>query len=172
VNRLTVAEFQAAAKKMGSCLIIGFDKVTVAQASDLRKRLREQNVRLRVVKNRLLVKAFGEIGLALPRPQGKSGVAFAPEEGAIPAAKLVRDFAALHKGIVLQVVGGIIEGQVISGADAKGIADMPDKHTVRGQLVGAILGPMRMLASALSGVSGGVARCLNARAEGKSGGAA
>jgi ribosomal protein L10 len=94
---------------------------------------------------------------------------FAPEASAITAARLVREFAAQHKGLSIEILAGVIEGEVIAGADATHIADMPDKRTVRAQLVGAIAGPARSLAAALHAVSAGLARCLDQRAKSEAG---
>ena len=63
-----------------------------------------------------------------------------------------------------------VEGEVIAGSDAKMIADMPDKQTVRGQLAGLLSAPARGLAVSLSGLGSGLARCLQQRADGEGGG--
>ncbi|HMQ22316.1 MAG TPA: 50S ribosomal protein L10 [Planctomycetota bacterium] len=169
VNRLTVKEFAGEVEQMGSCIVIGFDKMTVAQAESLRGKFREVDVELRVLKNRLAVKVLEGAGFRMPKLVGKCGIVFAPEERAITAAKLVRDFQVEHKELALEVLAGIVEGEVIAGADAKMIADMPDKQTVRGQLAGLLMAPGRGLAVSLSGLGSGLARCLQQRADGEGG---
>jgi hypothetical protein len=74
---------------MGSCLVIAFDKLTVADAEQLRKKFRGAGFRYRVVKNQLAIKAF-QTTLSLdmaPAFEGKCGLVFAKEEKAIAAAK-------------------------------------------------------------------------------------
>ncbi|MEZ5990093.1 MAG: 50S ribosomal protein L10 [Planctomycetota bacterium] len=159
------AEYGQDIEGMGSCLIVSFDKLTVKQSAELRNQFRDRGVRLKVVRNRILKRALGEAGFEVTAVTGKCGVAFAPEEKAIEAAKLVRDFAKAHKGLALDVLGGIVEGEVIEGPRAGGIADMPDKNTVRSMLLSAIQGPARGLAVALSGLPAGLARCLKQRSE-------
>ncbi len=170
VNRLSVQEFDRAIEGMGSCIVVTFDKMTVLQASQLRQQMRAADVRLKVVKNRLVTQALTARGFEIPQLTGKCGVVFASEENAITAAKLVREFATQNKDMSIAVLAGIVEGEVISGVDAVAIADMPDKNTVRSQLAGVISGPARALATVISAVPTGLARCLQQRADGEGGG--
>ncbi|MCB9883136.1 MAG: 50S ribosomal protein L10 [Planctomycetes bacterium] len=170
VNKLTVQEFAGEVEQMGSCIVVGFDKMTVAQAEALRGKFRNAGVGFHVLKNRLAVKVFEGAGYALPKLVGKCGVVFAPEEKAITAAKLVREFQTENKELALEVLAGIVEGEVLAGGDAKMIADMPDKQTVRGQLAGLLMAPGRGIAVSLSGLGSGLARCLQQRADGEGGG--
>lgn len=172
VNKLTVQEFQREVEEMGSCLVLGFDKLTVEQAQDLRNRFRESGIKFRVLKNRLATKVLSDAGFDVPKLTGKCGMVFAQEEGAITAAKLAKDFVTEHKGkaLVLETLAGVVEGELIAGEDAKMIAEMPDKNTVRAMLAQVISAPARGIAVAMSGVGGGMARCIKARADGEGGG--
>ncbi len=165
VTRLAIREYDRDVEGMGSCVVVNFDKLTVAQAGDLRNRLREQGLRLKVVKNRLIQRVLTERGFEMPRLRGKCGIVFAPEERAITGAKIVRDFGKANRECSLTFVAGVIEEEVLSGDVAKTIPDLPDKDTVRSQLVAAIQGPARMLAASLAAVPGGLARCLKAKHE-------
>ncbi len=144
--------------------------LSVAEMTDLRRRMREAEASYKVVKNRLVTQALTARGFEIPQLTGKCGVVFASEENAITAAKLVREFATQNKDMSIAVLAGIVEGEVISGVDAVAIADMPDKNTVRSQLAGVISGPARALATVISAVPTGLARCLQQRADGEGGG--
>ena len=65
----------------------------------------------------------------------------------------------------LQIKGGIVEGEAYLGSAAEVIADLPDRNTVNTQIVTAISGPARSLASVLNAVAGGLARCIQARVD-------
>ncbi|PIE23428.1 MAG: 50S ribosomal protein L10 [Planctomycetota bacterium] len=170
VGKLTLAEFDRGLESMGSCVVVRFDKMTVAQASDLRRRFLDNEIEMKVAKNRLMTKALADRGFQLnEKLTGKCGLVFAPEERAITAAKLVRDFQKEHREIEINVLAGVVEGELIEGEDAKGIADMPDKDTVRSMLLSAIAGPSRMLATVISAVPSGLARCLQQHADGEGG---
>ncbi len=166
VVRHAFAEYGKDIEGMGSCVVLTFDKLTVAQVSQLRNQFREEGISMRVVRNRIAKKALKEAGYEVEDIRGKCGIAFAPEEKAITAAKLVRDFAKANKSATLEVLGGIVEGEVIPTTAAATIADMPDKDTVRAQIAIAISAPARGLAMVLSGVQSGLARCLDQHADG------
>ncbi len=165
VNRLAVEEFSRDIAAMGSCVFVRFDKLTVAHANELRNRLREEGLRLKVVKNRLVQRSLESAGYELPRLRGKCAAVFAPEDKAIAAAKIVRDFWRQNRECTLEFVAGVIENEVLSGEAAARIPDLPDKETVRAQLAAAIQGPARKLAGVLAAVPGGLARCLQAKCD-------
>ena len=166
VNDILFAELERDFKEAGSCLVLEVDKLTVQQDGDLRNKLREAGVSYRVVKNRLAMQAAKQVlNVDLTSTlKGKCGVVFAPEEGAISAAKLVREaMKPLKKNATVRVIGGIIEGEAIVGDAAATIADMPDRDTVRAQLAMAIAGPARALATVVQGLNSGLARCVQAK---------
>ena len=152
VNEALMEEIERDVREMGSCLIVSFDKLTVAQVQDLRNQFREVGVKYRVIKNRLARKAFGAMDLDMSEAfVGKCGIVTAPEEGALTAARIIREAHRKLKNKPAIVTGGVI-------------ADMPDKDTVRGQLVGALAAVPRGLATCLqSAGGGGLARAMQAR---------
>lgn len=165
VGRLALEELKGDIGRMGSCVLVGFDKMTVSMAGELRNRLRSEGTLFKVVRNRWAFRALKEAGFELPRITGKCGLVLAPEERAITAAKIVREYRKSNREISLSVLAGIIEGKVIGGEDAKIIADMPDKQTVRAMLATALTGPARSLATVIQAVPSGLARCLEQRSE-------
>lgn len=166
VNKIMLEELKSDFDGMGSCVVLSFDQLDVAQDQEIRTKLRESGLRYRVIKNRLAIKAFAEKDLDMREAfAGKCGVIVAPEEKAIGAAKLVQETLARRRPAPLVVTGGVIEGQVIVGPAAATIADMPDRQTVRGMLCGAVAGPARGLAMAVSGVAAGLTRAIQARVD-------
>ena len=164
VNEILLNDLKREFAAMGSCVVVGFDKLQPKDDIEIRKTLRAAGIRYRVVKNRLAARAFQDMELDLDAAlQGKCGIAMAPKEGAIKAARLLRDVLKKHKEAPARVLGGVIEGEAITGAQAAGIADMPDRDTVNTQLVTALSGPARGLATVVSGLAAGMARCIQAR---------
>lgn len=178
VNEMLYSELEQDFRDMGSCIVLSFDKLTVAQDEGLRKELRDAGVHYKVVKNRLATRALQSVAsLDLTEAfQGKCGVVVAPEEKAISAAKIVREVMKTHrKAPPVRVTGGVIEGEAIVGAQAEFIADMPDRPTVNTQIATAISGPARSLATVVNAVGAGLARCIQAKidkAAGAEGGSA
>lgn len=171
VNEILLDTLEKEVRDAGSCLVVSFDKLTVAQDQEVREQLREAGVRYVVVKNRLAERAFRAMDLDLRAAfQGKCGVVLAPEDKAIAAARTVREYGRRLKEPPVVVTGGVLEGEAIVGPLAAAIADMPDRQTVRAQIATAVSGPARSLASVVQAVAGGLARCVQARID-KAGGA-
>lgn len=164
VNEILFHELKKDFEEAGSCLVVSFNALTVAQDEELRGKFRDAGVTYKVVKNRLVQKVLSTMELDLSGSfTGKCAVVFAPEEKAIGAAKVVQDWSKKMKPAPVTITGGIIEGTAIGVADAGAIADMPDRNTVNAQLASAIIGPARAMAGALNALGGGLARCLQAK---------
>ena len=153
VNTILLNELEKDFQKMGSCLVVKFDKLQPAQDIAIRGKMREVGVRYRVVRNRLASKAFAALKLDFdPILIGRCAIAIADKEGEISAAKALRDYIKKSKDSPIQIVGGVVEGNLYLGAEAQAIADLPDRVTVQTMLAQAVSGPARL-----------IARCLQAR---------
>jgi large subunit ribosomal protein L10 len=171
VNNILLKELTNEFQKMGSCVVVSFNKLQPGQDIELRVKLRAAGVKYRVVRNRLALKAFESLKLDLSQAfTGQCGVAICEKEGAIQAAKALREYNKKQKTPPITIVGGVVEGTPYLGAAAETIADLPDRHTINTQLASAISGPARSVASILNAVAGGLARCIQARVD-KAGGA-
>lgn len=166
VNQILLADLKREFQSMGSCVVVEFGKLLPKQDVEIRTKLREAGVRYRVVRSRLAQKAFADLSLDLgPAFTGRCGVAIAEKEGAIQAAKILRDWIKKTKDAPLEIKGGVVEGSAYSGASAAAIADLPDRPTVNTMIVSALSGPARSIASLVSAVAGGLARCIQARVD-------
>ena len=166
VNQILLADLQREFKSMGSCVVVEFGKLLPKQDIEIRGKLRDVGVQYRVVRGRLAKKAFAGLNLDLGTTlSGRCGVAIAKKEGAIQAAKVLRDWIKKTKDAPIQIKGGVVEGAAYTGASAAMIAELPDRNTVNTQIVTAISGPARSLASILNAVAGGLARCVQARVD-------
>jgi len=166
VNRLVTAEYTAAFEKSQGMILCSMGGLTVVDLEELRDELAKEGVRLRMVRNSLIRRVFAERGFELDPAMlaGNSGVAFGSIEGTIHAAKVMTS-AKIKKAGKLNLRGAIFDGQLLSARDAGALADLPDKKTLRGQLVGCIQAPLRGLATTLNGLPSGLARVLQAHAD-------
>jgi large subunit ribosomal protein L10 len=97
----------------GTFYLVDFKRMNVAQSVELRKLLRKNAYRYRVVKNRLALRALQgrcpeELKSLFEKP---TAVAFAAENP-IGLAKILKDFSA--QGKVLAVKAGVLEGQYLA----------------------------------------------------------
>ncbi|MBI2524424.1 MAG: 50S ribosomal protein L10 [Candidatus Rokubacteria bacterium] len=139
--------------------------LTVRQISDLRKQLKGAAAEYKVVKNRLarLAVKGSPLDPLAPHLTGPTGVAFSRHDP-VAVAKALQAFVRANPALMLKV--GLVEGKVVEPQALRSLADLPSKEVLRGQLVGAIQGPMRQLVSLLTAPQRELVRVLEARSEG------
>ena len=101
--------------KAQSVVLVDFRGLTVQEATELRKKLREAGVELKVTKNTLTRLAAEKADLKDLHAylEGPTALAFGYEDPVSPA-KILSDFAKDHKKLELK--GGVLEGRVIDQA--------------------------------------------------------
>ena len=135
---------------------VDYRGITVAQAAELRDRLRESGTRFRVVKNSLSERAADEAGASALKPLliGPTALAFVSGDAAL-AAKALSDAArALH---TLEFKGGLMDSTTLSAADVQSIARLPAREVLHAQLVGTIAAPITGLVRTLNALIAGLA---------------
>ncbi len=145
----------------GDVLVVGLKPMDAQQTHGLRARLREGGARLRVVHNRTSRFALGEKHRALADHfRGQTAIALGGEVIALAKALV----EAATKDLV-ELRGGFVEGDIVDAATLRELAAIPDKPTLLGMLLSAVLGSARGLAVSVNGVGAGLARCLQARVD-------
>ena len=115
--------------------------LTVKDATELRRALREADATFAVVKNTLTRLAAKEAGVdgALPLLEGPTAVAFMqadPVAGAKTVLEMSRRFPALV------VKGAFIEGRVLLEEDARALATIESRETSLGKVAGILQAPL------------------------------
>ena len=147
-KRETVAELRDELAHSRTMIVSEYRGLTVSEIAEVRRALRQQDVRYRVVKNRLMRIAAGDgLGAALnPLLSGPTAIAFGNDEAA--TARAVIEATRTYKA--LRITGGVL-GQ--RGIDADGVtrlASLPPREVLLAQLAGAIQSPTATLASLLA----------------------
>ena len=133
-------------KASETMIVADYRGLTMPQIDALRGRLLEHGARFTVVKNTLTRRAAeaAEQTALLALLEGPSAIAFIESDGDMVAvAKALADSARETR--VLAIRGGVMEGRVISGADVEELAKLPPLELLRGQVLGAIIGPLSSL---------------------------
>jgi len=135
--------------------VVGLDanKTTV-----LRKRLREKNIGLLVIKNSLARRATEGTSLA-PAFEGLNGNA-AVMWGAEDFVSLVKEVAELDRDAEFEQFkarGGVMDGEQLSSERVLEISRWPNRAEQLSLLVGQILGPGSQLSAQLKGPGGKLA---------------
>jgi large subunit ribosomal protein L10 len=143
---------------------VDYRGLTVAQAADLRDRLREVDARFRVVKNSLSERAADQAGAELLKPMlvGPTALALVRGDAAL-AAKALNDAARATN--VLEFKGGLLNGAPLSADDVRSIARLPSRDVLIAQLVGTVAAPISGLVRTLNALIVGVAIQLKAIAD-------
>ncbi len=161
----TVADL-AEALKAPAAVLTDYQGLTVREQQELQAALREQGLSFMVVKQTLLRRAAEQAGVKLADDlSGPMALALGGDDP-VGISKLISEFAKDHEA--LEVTGGIVDGAQVDAAMVKRYASLPGREELLGRLVGSIGGPLRNLASGLSGVSRNLVYALNAVKESKS----
>lgn len=127
-----------------------YQGINVEQVTELRNKLRAENVTFKVYKNTLAKRALDELGFsdAVEFMEGPTVWAFC--EDPVAPAKVLKDFAKGVNAIVMR--GGILDGKTVGSDQLRALADLPSRDQLLAQVVGTIAMPLRNLVGALSAV--------------------
>jgi large subunit ribosomal protein L10 len=151
-------------------VLTSFSGLSVKQTEELRGKIREMGGEFHIVKNTLAKLAFDQAGLDIPEKflLGTTAIGFANED--IPAlAKAIVDLSKETEALSIKV--GVLEGEVIDGAQVVSLAELPPLTTLQAQIIGLIQTPARQVASALASSIRQLIHVTNAYAQRESEGA-
>jgi large subunit ribosomal protein L10 len=140
--------------------------LSVAEVTDLRKRLRDAGVTHTVVKNTL-----AKIAARDAKMEGLNKLLEGPtvisisKTDIIAPAKILTAFAKEHDKLV--ILGGIIEGKDATAKDVVEISTLPSREELLAKLLGSMNSPITGLVRVLNGPLQGFARVLHAIEEKK-----
>jgi large subunit ribosomal protein L10 len=154
-----IEEIAVEIKASGAVFAVDYRGITVAQAAELRGKLREVDASLRVVKNTLTERAADHAGAGELKPLlvGPTALTFVRGDAAT-AAKAVSDFARVTS--LLPFKGGIMDGQALAAEQVSAIAKLPARDILHAQLVNIVASPLTGLVTSLSNLISGLARQL------------
>jgi large subunit ribosomal protein L10 len=143
---------------------VDYRGLSVAQAADLRVRLRDADAKFRIVKNSLSERAADRAGAEALKPllEGPTALALVRGDAAL-AAKALNDTARTLR--ILDFKGGVLNGSALSADDVRAIARLPGREMLHAQLVGTVAAPLTALVRTLNAMIGGLALQLQAIAD-------
>jgi large subunit ribosomal protein L10 len=146
--------------------VMDFTGLTVAEVTELRRKVKEANGNYRVVKNTLAKLAVADTPNQVLQQllTGSAAVAFTLGDS-VALAKALADFSKSHDK--LRFRGGLVEGQLLDAQQAKQIASLPTKLELVARLLYLLQSPMRRLVTALAWPTRSLAVTLKQVADGK-----
>jgi large subunit ribosomal protein L10 len=141
-----VAELTERLQSTDSLIVADYRGLTMPQIDGLRDELLKHGARFQVVKNTLTRRAAEAAGAdaLLPLLEGPSAIAFIESDGD-PAAVAKALAAAARETRVLEIRGGVLQARTMTAADVEELSKLPSIDVLRGQVVGAILGPLNAI---------------------------
>jgi large subunit ribosomal protein L10 len=134
--------------------------LTVAQLTDLRRKLKAEQAQYKVVKNNCMNLAMRELG----KPDmsayltGPTGVTFITKDAG-PVAKILVEFA---KEVPLVVKGGLIEGKEFNKEGVAAFSKMPSRRELYAKFLGTVKAPASNFVYVLQGVIAKLVRTVKA----------
>lgn len=162
----TLAELKDKFSRAKSVAFGQYAGMSVADLSKMRRQMREAGVEFKVAKKTLFKLAAKEQGLEIPDESipGTVGAAFSFEDG-IAGPRIIKKMSKEVE--VLKLLGGIMEGQVLSMGQMKEIADLPSKEELMAKFVGLMRAPLQNFHSLLRSPLSSFLRGVQAYAEKK-----
>jgi large subunit ribosomal protein L10 len=145
--------------KSQAVFAVDYRGISVAQAAELRSKLREADATFTVVKNSLTERAADQVGAESLKAllSGPTALTFVRGDAAL-AAKAVADQARATQ--LLPFKGGMMDGEVVDADQIRAISRLPSREVLYGQLVGIVASPISGLVRTLGGLVGGLAVAL------------
>lgn len=137
--------------------------LTVAEFTNLRKKVRGTGSLIQVAKNRLVKIALKGTRFEALAEKFKGPTTITYSKDAVAAAKAIAEFAKENQKLV--IVGGAMGNTILDVAAVKNLALMPSLDDLRAKLVGLINAPATKLARVIQAPPGQLARIFGAYAK-------
>lgn len=150
-KRKAVEEIKGKITASNAVILTDYRGLNVAEITDLRRKLREENVEYKVVKNTLTKIAVSEAGVEGLDTylEGPTAIAFSKEDPVAPA-KILSNFAKNNDK--LKIKGGLLTGKFIDLNEIKVLADLPPREVLLGKVVGSLQAPVYGMVYAMQGL--------------------
>lgn len=162
-KELLVSDLREIVAHSKGAFLTEYRGLTVAEISNLRKKLRPHDAEYHVVKNTLFKIAIGEdAGKQLDTLlKGPTAIVFSKGDVVQPA-KAVIDFLTALKKPEIKLKGGWIDGKVYNADQVTSISKLPPKEQIIAQLIGSLNAPASNLVGTLNNVIGDFVRTVQA----------
>ncbi len=162
-KREFVAELSAVFADTSMVVVTRNEGMTVADVTELRRRMRAAGASFKVAKNRLALLALDGTRFDGLKPLMKGPTAISWSADPVAVAKAAVDFAKTNDKFVL--VGGALGTQVLDVSGVKALAELPSLDSLRAKLLGLLAAPATRIAGVLQAPAGQLARVFAAYAD-------
>ena len=164
-KELQLAEIKKVLAEAKGAVLVDFCGLTVAEDTELRRKVREAGASYTVYKKTLIALAAKEAGLDELNAVLEKNTAICSSADAVAACKVICDFAKDHKKILLKA--GIVEGKVVTVDEVKAVAALPPREVLVAKMLGSLNAPISGLVRTLNGTVAKIVYALDAVREQK-----
>ena len=137
--------------------------MTVAEVTDLRRKMRAAGATFKVAKNRLAILALDGTKFDGIKPMLKGPTALAWSMDPVAVAKTAVDYSKTNEKLVL--IGGALGAQTLDASGVRALAELPSLDALRAKLLGLLNAPATRIAGVLQAPAGQLARVFAAYAD-------
>lgn len=150
-KKAIVSEITEKLKESESAVIVEYRGLTVKEVTELRRTLRDENVEMKVYKNKLSQRAATEAGFEelCENLTGPNALVFSKD--ATAPARVLSKFAKTHDKLILKA--GTVEGKVVDLETLKTISALPNREGMISMLLSCLQSPVRSFACVVKAVS-------------------
>jgi large subunit ribosomal protein L10 len=158
-----VQSMHASFNEAGIVIVSHYKGLTVAQAEELRGKVRQAGASFKVTKNRLTKLALQDTDYAQLADMftGPTAIAVANDDP-VGVSKALTEFAKKNEDFV--ILGGALGAQALKVKDIEALAELPSLDELRAKIVGMIKTPATRIAGVLQAPGSQVARVIGAYA--------
>ena len=151
-KKAVVTEVAEKMKSAKSTVIVEYRGLTVAEVTELLNSLREENVELKVYKNKLVQRATTAEGYEALNEDlvGPNALAFGHDDAVAPA-RILAKFAKKHDALVIK--SGIVEGRVLPKEEIMAVSSLPGREGMYSMLLCCLKEPVAKVARVVKAVA-------------------
>jgi len=160
----TVEELRECIERSAIAIAAEYRGMSMTELNTLRRAARDSGVDVKVVKNRLFVRAAEAAGKPemAQLVEGPTAIAFGYDDVSTASKAVTEYMRAARNSFAIR--RGVMDGQLLSLADLQDLASLPPRPVLLAQLAGLLQAPVTRLAGLLSGSMQNLAGLLDSRA--------
>ena len=156
----TVASLNEVFSSTAAVVVTQTTGLTVAQLTDLRRKMREAGANFKVAKNRLTKLAIRGTPYESLSDFLTGPTAIAYSDDVVAPARVAAKFAKVNDRFV--IIGGAMGQTVLDVGGVEALAELPSLDELRGKIVGLLQAPATKVAGVLQAPAGQLARVFGA----------
>lgn len=158
-----IAELKETLGKSTAGVVTSYQGIPTPEIVNLRHKLRDSKLELKVVKNTMVRRAANEAGKQFMNTHfdGPLAVVLGYDDVSAPARVLTQYITS--SGVNMTLSGGFLDDRWLSVAEVKQLATLPSKNELVSKVLGGLQSPIAGLVQSLSSPMLGIVYALNAR---------